>query len=100
MMPAAITPCELRRIHLPRRWVNRARRESRRGTAGGPTGRGPSDAAVVRPLDGVSTSRASGVGPFVPRAAVGPVNLDRYPLRGGPRVDQFERYVRAGVGEQ
>jgi hypothetical protein len=33
-------------------------------------------------------------------APAGPVDLDRYPLRGGLRSDQLERYVRAGVGEQ
>src|SRR5713101_5525133 len=34
------------------------------------------------------------------RAPGGPVDLDRYPLRGGSRVDQVEGCVRAGVGEQ
>src|SRR5713101_914631 len=34
------------------------------------------------------------------RAPGGPVDLDRYPLRGCSRVDQVKRYVRAGVGEQ
>jgi hypothetical protein len=29
-----------------------------------------------------------------------PVDLDRYPAGGGPRFDQFERCVAAGVGEQ
>src|SRR5205085_6852772 len=33
-------------------------------------------------------------------AAGGPVDLDRYALRVGSRVDQVERNVRAGVGEQ
>src|SRR6266545_5525699 len=47
------------------------------------------------------TSRVQvGRGRFVLRAAGGPVDLDRYPLRGGPRFHQFERYVRAGGGEQ
>ena len=56
-------------------------------------------AVVARSPDEVSMSRASGVSPFVPRAAVGPVDLDRHPLRGGPRFHQVERHVRAGVGE-
>src|SRR5918998_1516995 len=44
--------------------------------------------------------RASvGGGGCVLRAPGGPVDLDRYALRGGPRVDQFKRCVRAGVGE-
>jgi hypothetical protein len=72
---------------------------SRRGTAGGPTGWGP-PVVVARSSAEVSMSRASGVGPCVPRAAGGPVDLDRYPLRGGPRFHQVERCVRAGVGEQ
>jgi hypothetical protein len=72
---------------------------SRRGTAGGPTGWGP-PVVVARSSAEVSMSRASGVSPCVPRAAVGPVDLDRYPLRGGPRFHQVERCVRAGVGEQ
>src|SRR5712692_9575749 len=46
-------------------------------------------------------SRASGRGGgCILRAPDGPVDLDRYPLRGGSRVDQIKRYVRAGVGEQ
>jgi hypothetical protein len=31
---------------------------------------------------------------------VGPVDLDRYALRGRSRVEQLKRCVRAGVGEQ
>src|SRR5712691_7163700 len=42
-------------------------------------------------------SRAS-VG--VLRAPVRPVDLDRYPLRVGSRVDQVKLNVRAGGGEQ
>src|SRR5512132_992473 len=57
-------------------------------------------AGTGRPSRAAPMSRASGRGRFVLRAAGGPVDLDRYPLRGGPRVDQVERYVRAGVGEQ
>ena len=34
------------------------------------------------------------------RAPSGPVDLDRHPAGGGPRFDQFERSVRAVVGEQ
>src|ERR671935_332933 len=34
------------------------------------------------------------------RAPGGPVDLDRYALRVGSRVDQVKRNVRAGVGEQ
>src|SRR6266849_3186523 len=34
------------------------------------------------------------------RAPGRPVDLDRYALRVGSRVDQVERNVRAGVGEQ
>src|ERR1700682_2939760 len=34
------------------------------------------------------------------RAPGGPVDLDRYPVRGGSRVDQFKRYIPAGAGEQ
>src|ERR671935_186268 len=37
---------------------------------------------------------------YVLRAPGGPVDLDRYPRRGGPRFHQVERCVRAGVGEQ
>ena len=33
------------------------------------------------------------------RAPAGPVDLDRYALRSGLRVDQFECGVRAGGGE-
>jgi hypothetical protein len=38
-------------------------------------------------------------GRSVLRAPGGPVDLDRYALRGGSRVDQVKRCVRAGVGE-
>src|SRR5205823_656009 len=41
-----------------------------------------------------------GGGGCILRAPGGPVDLDRYALRVGSRVDQVERYVRAGVGEQ
>ena len=52
-------------------------------------------------LTAAPRSRASGRGGgCILRAPGGPVDLDRYPLRGGPRVDQVERLVRAGVGEQ
>src|SRR5438067_8906891 len=34
------------------------------------------------------------------RAPGGPVDLDRHPAGGGPRFDEFERTVPAGVGEQ
>jgi hypothetical protein len=34
------------------------------------------------------------------RAPGGPIDLDRYALRVGSRVDQVKRNVRAGVGEQ
>jgi hypothetical protein len=40
------------------------------------------------------------VGRCVLRAPGGPVDLDRHPAGGGPRFDQFERSVLAGVGEQ
>src|SRR5215218_4884639 len=36
----------------------------------------------------------------IARAPCGPVDLDRYALRVGSRVDQVERDVRAGVGAQ
>src|SRR6266513_6437106 len=42
----------------------------------------------------------SGGGGCILRAPGGPIDLDRYPLRGNSRVDQVERGVRAGVGEQ
>src|SRR3989441_7686411 len=52
-------------------------------------------------LTAAPMSRASGRGGgCILRAPGGPVDLDRYPLRGGPRVDQDERCVRPGVGEQ
>ena len=41
-----------------------------------------------------------GGGGCIPRAPGGPVDLDRYALRVGSRLDQVERNVRAGVGEQ
>ena len=51
-------------------------------------------------LTAAPMSRASvGRGRCVLRAPGGPVDLDRYPLRGGSRVDQVKRGVRAGVGE-
>jgi Integrase core domain len=52
----------------------------------------------VRPLTAAPMSRAS-VG-CVLRASGGPIDLDRYALRVGSRVDQVKRNVRAGVGEQ
>ena len=42
----------------------------------------------------------SWVGFCVLRASGGPVDLDRYGLRVGSRVDQVKRNVRAGAGEQ
>src|SRR6059058_21606 len=52
-------------------------------------------------LDGEETRLAEGCrSGCVPRAPVGPVDLDRYALRVGSRVDQVKRSVRAGVGEQ
>ena len=59
-------------------------------------------AAVVRPLDGVSTARASGRQWLlsVLQAPGRAVDLDQHPAGGGPRFDKFERCVRAGVGEQ
>src|SRR6185437_9712166 len=38
--------------------------------------------------------------PCILRAPGGPVDLERYPLRVGPRVDQVKRHVQAGVGEE
>src|SRR5881397_357272 len=50
---------------------------------------------------GEAKSRASvGGGDCILRASGGPVDLNRYALRVGSRVDQVERNVRAGVGEQ
>jgi hypothetical protein len=59
---------------------------------------GPS-LGVLWPLEEVSMSRASCRGGCVLRASGGVVDLDRYPLRVGSRVDQLKRHVRAGVGE-
>src|SRR5947208_12342099 len=54
-----------------------------------------------RPSRAVPTSRVQvGRGRFVLRTAGGPVDLDRHTGRGGPRFDQFERPVPAGVREQ
>jgi hypothetical protein len=51
-------------------------------------------------LTAAPMSRASvGRGRCILLVAGGPVDLDRYPLRGGSRVDQVKRGVRAGVGE-
>jgi hypothetical protein len=51
-------------------------------------------------LNEASMSRASvGRGRCVLRAPGEPVDLDRHPAGGGPRVDQFECGVRAGGGE-
>src|SRR5437773_12411071 len=50
---------------------------------------------------GEAQSRASvGGGDCILRASGGPVDLNRYALRVGSRVDQVKRNVRAGVGEQ
>src|SRR5829696_9402358 len=58
-------------------------------------------AGTGRPSRAAPTSRVQvGRGRFVLWAAGGPVDLDRYPLRGGPRFHEVERDVRAGVGEQ
>src|SRR5260370_5940101 len=56
------------------------------------------------------TSRSSSASPTSPawgwhvrcilRAPGRPVDLERYPLRVGSRVDQVKRHVQAGVGEQ
>src|SRR6266540_3544979 len=52
-------------------------------------------------LTAAPISRASvGRGGCILRAPGGPVDLDRYPVRGGLRSDQFERPVPAGVREQ
>src|SRR6266568_73826 len=56
-----------------------------------PVGRG-----VAVPTSSVQVGR----GRFVLRTAGGPVDLDRHTARGGPRCDQFERPVPAGVREQ
>src|SRR5215218_5661807 len=54
-----------------------------------------------RPSRAAPPSRVQvGRGRVVLRAAGGPVDLDRYPLGGGPRFHQLEGEVRAGVGEQ
>jgi len=51
-------------------------------------------------FDETSLLRASRRGGYVLRPPGGPVDLDRYPARGGPRFHQFERNVRAGIGEK
>src|SRR5438132_2566557 len=52
-------------------------------------------------LTAAPTSRASGRGGgYILRAPGGPVDLDRHPAGSGPRFDQFERPVPAGVREQ
>src|SRR5437764_8363839 len=56
-----------------------------------PVGRG-----VAVPPSRVQVGR----GRFVLRTAGGPVDLDRHTARGGPRRDQVERPVPAGVREQ
>src|SRR5215208_2261702 len=54
-----------------------------------------------RPLNEASVSRVQvGRRRAVLRAAGGPVDLEDHPAGGGPRFEQFERYVRAVVGEQ
>src|SRR5215217_7392224 len=54
-----------------------------------------------RPSRAVPTSCVRvGRGCSVLRTAGGPVDLDRHTARGGPRFDQLERCVPAGVGEQ
>ena len=55
----------------------------------GPVGR------LVRPLRHVFRSGAAVA--YCGRR--GPVDMDRYPLRGGSRFHQVKRGVRAGVGE-
>src|ERR671919_1435545 len=47
----------------------------------------------------VASGRGGGCGCIL-RAPVGPVDVERYALREGSRVDQVKRDVRAGVGEQ
>jgi hypothetical protein len=49
-----------------------------------------------RSLTAASISRASGC---IVRTPVGPVDLERYALRKGSRVEQLKRDVRAGLGE-
>src|SRR5213593_4132415 len=53
-----------------------------------------------RPVERLPRDRAVGRGLSVLRAPGGPVDLDRHTARGGPRFDQFERPVPAGVREQ
>src|SRR6187551_2732637 len=57
--------------------------------------------AVSNPPTAARPSRAL-VSPRrrVPRAPGGPIDLDRDTAQGGPRSDQLERPVPAGVGEQ
>ena len=51
-------------------------------------------------LAAAGTSRASpGVG-SIPRVPGRPIDLECDALREGPRLDQVERHVRAGVGEE
>jgi hypothetical protein len=50
-------------------------------------------------LTAAPMSRASVGRGCILRAPGRPVDLERYALREGPRVDQVKRYVRAGVGE-
>src|SRR5215213_1838847 len=63
-----------------------------------PPDRVPRSLRASGPLDEVSISRVQvGRGRCVLRAPGGPVDLDRYAVRGGSGVDQVERCVRAGV---
>ena len=80
-----------RRIPFPRRWVNRSSGHRKRG-------RSRSGRRSSGPLDGVSMSRAS-CRAFLPYAGAG-LGRHRHPGGGGAMIDQLERQVRAGVGEQ
>src|ERR671934_1553286 len=70
-------------------------------TSGSPASRGHSDSAFIAALPAFIATIVSvdGCGRVL-RAPGRPVDLDRYALRVGSRVDQFKRNIRAGVGEQ
>ncbi len=51
-------------------------------------------------LTAAPMSRASIGGGCVLRAASRPIGLDGYAPGSGPRVDQVQRGVRTGIGEQ
>src|SRR3982074_139211 len=53
----------------------------------------------LRTMTAAPMSRAS-IGGCVLRAASRPISLDGYAPGSGPRVDQLERGVRTGIGEQ